>query len=80
MPIVTAPIPRFSDAPVPPAEFTDEPVFAVNVLVLFTPIDTLPLIVPELVNVLPVPGVPDDWNATRPLIVPLLLKLTCPPP
>ncbi len=79
-PTVIAPIPRFSDSPVPPAAFTDDPVAAVNVLLLFAPIDTLPLMVPELVKVLPTPGVPDAWNPTRPSIVPLLLKLTWAPP
>ena len=77
---VFGPTVMLNAVPVPPAVLTDEPVFAMNVLLLFAPIDTLPLIVPELVNVLPCPGVPFEPNDTRPLIVPLFVMSTVPPP
>ena len=51
-----------------------------NAFVLFAPIDTLPLIVPELTNVLPAPGVPFELSDTRPVIVPLFVMLTVAPP
>ncbi len=44
--------------PTLPPSFNVDPVTAVNVFVLPAPSDTLPLIVPSLVNVLPAPGVP----------------------
>lgn len=79
-PSVIGPTVMLNAPPVPPAVLTDEPVTALNVFVLFAPIDTPPLIVPELVNVLPCPGVPLDPNDTRPVIVPLFDMLTVPPP
>ncbi|WP_435575363.1 hypothetical protein [Burkholderia cenocepacia] len=77
---VFAPTVMLNAPPVPPAVLTCEPVIALNVFVLFAPIDTLPLITPELVNVLPPPGALFEPNDTRPLIVPLFVMLTVPPP
>ena len=44
---------------------------------LFTPIDTLPVMLPVLVNVLPAA---DVSNATRPCTLPLLVMFTVEPP
>ena len=75
--MVTEPMPRLTARPVPPELFTEESVVAMNWLVLLAPIETLPFTVPELVKVLPPAELP---SATRPVIVPELLTLTCPPP
>src|SRR5476649_1765748 len=66
--------PRLS--PAPPPLVMVEPVTAVKVLLLATPIDTPPLMAPVLMKVLPVDEVS---NATRPVNVPLLTMLICDP-
>ncbi len=60
----------------PPA-LTFDPVTAVKVLVLLVPIDTLPLMVPALMKVLPAAELS---NAVRPVMVPVLVKLIWLPP
>jgi len=64
------------DTPIPDPADTDEPTTLVNVLALFTPMCTLPVIAPRLIKVLPA-EVP---NPTRPVMVPALLALTRAPP
>ncbi|MDR8783526.1 hypothetical protein FEP82_01472 [Burkholderia multivorans] len=63
---------------------TDDPVSALNVLdaPAAAPSDTLPVMVPALVNVLPVPATALGASTTEPLIFPplALVKLTCAPP
>jgi len=66
---------RFS--PRLPPLLTLEPDTAVKVLVLLAPIDTLPLMVPALMKVLPVA---EASMAVRPVMVPVLVMLTCAPP
>ena len=63
----------------PSPTLTLDPVIAVNVLVLFAPIETPPVMAPALVKVLPAV---DVSNATRPLMTPvaLLTILTWEPP
>ncbi len=66
-----------SATPMPPALLTLLPVTAVKLLMLLAPIDTLPLMAPELMKVLPVAEL---WKPTRPSMVPEFTALTVAPP